>query len=188
MQYARLLSLSLFVAVLAGCTSQSDAQVVGGGGSDDGGAADDGSSAPDPFSGPSVCTSGKMWTGAESANMAPGEPCLGCHLTNNKRKFWFGGTVYPTGHEPNDCFGPSTMAGAQVVVTDSTGTDFTATVNSVGNFYVQQTGTFTPPFSAKVVKDGKTREMGTKQMDGDCNSCHTEHGKNLAPGRIVIPE
>jgi hypothetical protein len=185
MLYTRFLAPLFLSVVLVGCAGQDEAAVVGGGGTDDAGTAADLSD--NVFSGPSVCTSGKMWNGNESATMAPGEPCLGCHL-NNKRKFWFAGTVFPTGHEPDDCFASSTVAGAQVVVTDSTGKALTATVGSTGNFYVARSGAFTPPFRAKVVKDGKTREMAAEQMDGDCNSCHTEQGTNLAPGRIVAPQ
>jgi hypothetical protein len=29
--------------------------------------------------------------------------------------------------------------------------------------------------------------MSTLQSSGDCNGCHTEQGKNGAPGRIFLP-
>jgi predicted CXXCH cytochrome family protein len=29
--------------------------------------------------------------------------------------------------------------------------------------------------------------MMTPQETGDCNSCHTEQGRNGAPGRILLP-
>jgi hypothetical protein len=43
------------------------------------------------------------------------------------------------------------------------------------------------PFRAKVVADGRERVMLMPQTNGDCNACHTESGKNGAPGRIVLP-
>ena len=77
------------------------------------------------------------------------------------------------------------MTGTTVVVTDSTGNVTTIAVNSVGNFYSQ--ASFTPPFHAKVVSNGKERAMIAGQTSGDCNSCHTVKGTMSAPGRILLP-
>jgi len=41
--------------------------------------------------------------------------------------------------------------------------------------------------TARVVRGDQERVMLSPQMDGDCNSCHTENGANGAPGRIVAP-
>jgi hypothetical protein len=135
----------------------------------------------DPFAVPSVCTSNTRWTSGNNFNMRPGEPCLNCH-----GNYAITGTVYPTGHEPNDCNGVNgSSAGATVVITDATGATRTLNVNPVGNF--ELAGTIATPFRAKVVSAGRERVMNTPQTNGNCNSCHTQNGTGSAPGRIVLP-
>jgi hypothetical protein len=152
---------------------------------------------PDPFAVAPKCTSGNNWTlgNRGSVNMRPGGACNSCHATTGGEApmFAFGGTVYPTAHEPNDCNSVIPGGPASVVVTDSNGKVITRPVNAVGNFYyLDTTGTFTPPYTAKVVHDGKERVMTTPQTDGDCNNCHTQTGSKgsgtkPAPGRIILP-
>ena len=101
------------------------------------------------------------------------------------------GTIYPTGHEPDDCHGvDSTAAGADlvhVVVTDSAGMEFSMLPNDVGNFYLTSTLTF--PLHAKVMNShGGERAMVGTVHDGNCNHCHTQSGDNSAPGRITVPQ
>ena len=146
---------------------------------------DAGAVAVDPaFSGPPTCTSGQTYTGSEGGTMRPGEACISCHQANGGPRFTVGGTVYPTGHEPDDCVA-SASAGAVVTVTDSTGVTASFTANGNGNFYGNATLTF--PITAVVSFGGKTRAMTTAVPSGDCNSCHTETGANGAPGRIALP-
>jgi hypothetical protein len=157
------------------------------GGSSNGGSATGGSatggSGGDPFGGASVCTSKTTWKSGENASMRPGEACIACHATNGGPDFSIAGTVYPTGHEPNDCNG---KGGVTVVITDAKGVAHNLTVNSVGNFTF--TGSLPTPYTAKVTNSaGGTRMMAAAQTVGDCNTCHTEKGTNAAPGRIVIP-
>lgn len=177
----RYLALAL---VFAGCAGQDVAQMnegdpVGGGGV--------GGGPSDEFNTPTVCTSNVHWTRGDrgSASMHPGGECVSCHDADRGPALAFGGTVYPTAHEPDDCNGIA--GGAQVIVTDSKGYMMTATVNGAGNFYMRATSMFVPPFTAKVVSNGKERQMTTPQDNGDCNSCHTETGTNMAPGRIILP-
>ena len=177
------------VAGVAGCNTQSDAQVE-----EDGGGVGGGGSEPDlgPDPNASVCTSGVMWTRGDrgSTFMHPGVACINCHLDNGASSatsqpplFGFAGTLYPTTHEPDDCNG---VAGAKVTVTDANGKVTTVTVNSSGNFFSTVKLAF--PFTAKVVTTaGKERAMMASQMSGDCNSCHTETGTMTAPGRIQLP-
>jgi hypothetical protein len=125
-----------------------------------------------------VCTSKTDWTGGNGATMQPGTTCVvGCH-TN----YTIAGTVYPTLHEPMNCYGKS---GVQVVITPATGEVITMTTNTAGNFY--STMKIAMPFSAKLVVNGVERPMMATQTSGDCNSCHTPNGANLAPGRIMVP-
>ncbi len=122
--------------------------------------------------------------------MHPGVGCNTCHtLIGSAAKFPFdmAGTVYPTAHEPDNCYG---VTGAQVIITDSKGTDHTLQVNSAGNFYNLNylgIGAISTPYTARVVANGKVREMISPQTDGDCNKCHTEQGTQAAPGRIMMP-
>ena len=99
------------------------------------------------------------------------------------------GTVYPTAHEPDDCNGVG-VSGATVVITDKNGNDHTLTVNGVGNFYHDDSLGFAKlgtPMKARVEYNGQVRNMLTTITTGDCNSCHTEAGTQLAPGRIMLP-
>jgi hypothetical protein len=145
--------------------------------------------APDPYDTPVVCSSKTNWTGGnrESANMRPGGACISCHSKSEEGpRFSIGGTVYPTPHEPDDCNGVSSSAGAQVVITEANGTAHTLDVNSAGNFYLES-ATFAYPFQAKVVYQGRERVMVEAQKSGDCNNCHTQAGTQNAPGRIFLP-
>jgi len=90
--------------------------------------------------------------------------------------------VYPTAHEPLNCNGKS---GVQVVITPASGTALTLTTNAAGNFY--STAKVTTPYTAKVVMNGAERAMTAAQTSGDCNSCHTQNGAQMAPGRIMTP-
>ena len=147
-----------------------------------------------PFDGPPVCTSGKTWTGgnSESPLMHPGVACIACHARSGDGVspsdhggapiFRVAGTVYPTGHEPNDCNGAT---GVAVEVTDATGAMTTLPVNAAGNFF--SSAALPAPIHVAVVAGGKRRAMSGSPPTGDCNSCHTQAGANLAPGRIVQP-
>jgi hypothetical protein len=133
----------------------------------------------DPFAVAAKCTSGTNWTSGNNANMRPGEACVGCH------RFTLAGTVYPTGHEPNDCNGVGTSAAATVVITDAKGTTLRLNVNSAGNFY--SSTAISAPYTAVVQTSKGSRAMVASQTNGNCNSCHTQNGANGAPGRIVVP-
>jgi hypothetical protein len=100
--------------------------------------------------------------------------------------FAVAGTLFPTPHEPNDCNGVSSTVDAQVVITEANGTVHTLSVNAVGNFSLE-TATFAFPYQAKVVYQGRERVMVEAQKSGDCNDCHTQDGRENAPGRIFLP-
>ena len=157
-------------------------------------ASDKTAAAPDPFTAPSVCTSGKQSSINESEGpmMGPGWACITCHADSNAASgeadaplFAFAGTVYPSAHEPLDCIA-SASEGAQIELTDANGKVFTQAANSVGNFF-DESADFAFPYSAKVKFQGRERSMLTRQAIGDCNSCHTEKGDLAAPGRILLP-
>jgi hypothetical protein len=126
------------------------------------------------------------WTAGNNGDMRPGEACITCHSRGEGPAFVIAGTVYPTAHEPDDCNGANgTLDGATVVITDAKKVTLTLRPNTVGNF--SSNAAITLPFQAKVVQGGKERIMVTPQTNGDCNSCHTSPGNNLAPGRIMLP-
>ena len=143
-----------------------------------GGGADGSNDPNDPLNKRVACSSGKRSTGAPSENMSPGRACLDCH------SFAVAGTIYPTGHETNDCQGLND-AQVMLVITDANGDSATLPVNSVGNFAAS--GELTLPFTAKIVRGNAERRMRTPQTNTDCNECHTAEGANGAPGRIVPP-
>jgi hypothetical protein len=94
---------------------------------------------------------------------------------------------YPTLHEPINCFAPNPGTGITVEVTDAVGKFFVANVSSDGNFLKFAEGSMAFPIKARVVGNGRVREMFGAQMSGDCNLCHNPEGKNGAPGRILMP-
>lgn len=138
-----------------------------------------------PFDGPVVCSSGTTWTGGnrESPLMHPGLPCIGCHASSEDGpRFLIAGTVYPTGHEPDDCNGATSAA---VEVTDAAGIVTTLPVNAAGSFF--SSAAFAFPIHVAVVANGARRAMAGSPPSGDCNSCHTQDGASMAPGRIALP-
>jgi cytochrome c553 len=140
----------------------------------------------DPFATASVCTSGSYWRDGEGPKMRPGEACVSCHAREEDApRFNVGGTVYPTGHEPNLCEG---VKDVRVELTDANGVVHTYETNDAGNFSNHEEAQVAMPYTAKLVaSDGRTRSMLTPQTSGDCNTCHTEAGTQGAPGRIVMP-
>lgn len=149
---------------------------------------------PGPFDGPSRCTSEVFRdpNESEAPEMNPGFACIACHAAMNAASgegdapiFTFAGTLYPTAHEPNSCTGRTT-AGAEVVLDDAAGTELRAVANTSGNFLLED-ARLTPPFSAKVVFEGRQRTASTPHGFADCNACHTERGDHGAPGRVVLP-
>ena len=151
---------------------------------------------PDAIPAEAVCSSGDYWGEADdgSPRMNPGRACISCHSSSggdDAPNLWVGGTVYPTFREPDMCLGAdgtSTHAGASVEIEDAMGVVVSLSVNASGNFLLpRNSATLTFPIRARVLYNGKVRQMGTPQYSGDCNSCHTETGANGAPGRIALP-
>jgi hypothetical protein len=166
-------------------------------GETDTGGSGSGSGGGDPFAADPVCSSGKMWTKGEleSPLMHPGLACQTCHAGVEPavaNRYTVLGTVYPTGHEPDDCLGIDGVAGVKthVEITTADARVVKLPVNSSGNFVYdveEMGGALMFPITAKVVAGDKERVMVTPQASGDCNSCHTAEGANGAPGRIVMP-
>jgi hypothetical protein len=205
---ARATSLLFWLSLAPGCAGSAlvGTPSTGTPGANDAAANDAGAnadvSAADPLTASPRCTSGLMWTNGYEASerMQPGEPCIACHVAPGPGgpKLAYGGTVYPTGHEPSQCYGANgrgDVFGAKVVLVDGLGMTYTADVNSVGNFYVEADDALMPPIKAKVVYDGRERAMVMAAPSADCNTCHTQEGTTTvttanapkAPGRIVLP-
>jgi hypothetical protein len=162
------------------------------GGTSNGGAPDGGSAGGgvgDPFASPSTCTSKKTWTQGTngSASMEPGMACISCHNRGGGEapRFAIAGTVYPTAHEPDLCNGANGSNGAQIVITGADGKSVTVTANGVGNF--SSNAAVAMPYQAKITYMGRERLMIAAQTSGDCNSCHTQVGATMAPGRLLLP-
>ncbi|WP_437589403.1 hypothetical protein [Sorangium sp. So ce1000] len=172
------------------------ADSAGGSGGSGGSGVTSGAGGDDPFAQPPVCTSDQHWTKGdeESPHMHPGMACRTCHSMKEPRvatRLPIVGTVYPTGHEPDNCLGVD--GDAEKVFVEITTADarvIQLQVNSSGNFLFDTFQDRTPvkfPITARVVKGDKERKMLSPQMHGDCNSCHSQNGSEAAPGRIVAP-
>lgn len=172
-------------------TSNGDTDATTGGATTGGATTGD-----DPFSHEPVCSSDKYWTKGdqESPLMHPGVACLACHKTQEPEiagRLAIAGTVYPTGHEPDDCYGVDD-ADAPIVVEITTADDrvIQLPVGSSGNFLYdleEQGDAIAFPITARVLQGDRVRAMVSPQATGDCNSCHTQDGTAGAPGRIVAP-
>ncbi len=143
----------------------------------------------DPLNAAPQCTSGATWTcgNAESNVMNPGQACVTCHQRMRGPAWQFAGTVYATGHEPDNCVGHASTASStvEVIITDSAGRELVTTTNPGGNFIIFEN--VATPYRARVRYQGRERAMASQQSDGDCNSCHTQSGSRGARGRIVLP-
>ena len=116
--------------------------------------------------------------------MRPGAACLACHATSpGAPAFVVAGTVYPSAHEPDDCYGAS--GDIRIAITDADARTFELTVGSSGNFFTAEPVSF--PVTAEVRFAGASRAMCAGRSSGDCNGCHTEAGAQGAPGRIQLP-
>src|SRR5262245_2717683 len=90
---------------------------------------------PGPFDVPAQCTSNGHWKfgNQRSPLMYPGEACIACHVTQfDTPRFSASGTVYATGHEPDNCNGAT---GVTVVITDASGAMVTLMTNDAGNYF-----------------------------------------------------
>lgn len=156
---------------------ESDAEVM----------ARDAGSAPrdDAYDVDPVCTSGTFWSRGYSEEMHPGGTCITCHAGADRAPhFTIAGTVYPTAHEPTDC-NAANPAGVQVQITGMDGKIFLLHANRVGTFVLRERVAL--PYKARVLSQGRVREMKSAQSSGDCNSCHTQSGTAGAPGRVLLP-
>jgi hypothetical protein len=125
-----------------------------------------GAGGPSVFDGNVVCTSNETWTHGDRGSSAlhPGGVCIHCYETERGSPLAVAGTDYPARYEPDDCDGVG--GGAEVVITDATGSGITLSVNSVGNFY--SSASIDTRFHANVVSGG-TREiaLAPAQTSGD---------------------
>jgi hypothetical protein len=113
----------------------------------------------------------------------PGQPCLVCHDGSvASPTMSVAGTIH-------DVLGStSPLAGASVVLTGEDGSTFTATTNSVGNFYVTQ-ATWQPVYPLRVAVEfgGFTAVMTTIiGRDGSCASCHVDPASRISAGRVYL--
>lgn len=117
----------------------------------------------------------------------PGQPCLVCHGGEGpaKQVFSFGGTVM------QDQDGDVGAPGAFVLIEDIDGRNWTATTNSVGNFYVTP-DEFAPHYPAQMTvtsADGSVSQpmLTHVSRDGSCADCHkpTESPSSAGPVYLV---
>lgn len=130
-----------------------------------------------------------MWSGnSVTPRHEPGKACGVCHAQMGGPILSIQGTVYPTAHEPDGCYGVDGVADGTIVeITDATNKVTKLPVTNTGNFY--SSAKLMPPFDVVVRRGGKTSTKMTAVTSGDCNTCHTQHGSGNPPaaGRIVAP-
>jgi hypothetical protein len=135
--------------------------------------------------------------------MHPGRTCIDCHSKSNEApSLTIAGTVYPTAHEPDECYGVPDPNSVTVEITDANNQVIMIPLASGVNFLGPQSGNFLRrtsegsvkfPIHARLISGGKSRKMIGEVSSGDCNSCHTQNGdnpgdpQNLAPGRLLAP-
>lgn len=137
----------------------------------------------------------------------PGQPCVACHgedFNPGGDVFVVAGTVYLNETDSAE-FG---VAGAQVILTDAAGREFTAITNRVGSFAVQPGDPderedddedegkvkigFDPlfPLNVRVIRDGVEQVMRSRiYRDGSCASCHRRDVAEDSTGQVyIVPE
>lgn len=195
MTASKWLWMALVTAGFTGCGASVMGPGDGGTGTDgsttsDSATAQDGAVNPtDPLTAPPQCSSTTMWRNGNrgSNNMNPGQACNACHeISRGAPTLSIAGTVYRTGHEPNNCNGGAASGTVTIEITDANGQVHNLTPFAPsGNFYLEQA--IPGPYRARVLYDGRVRAMHDPQTNGDCNVCHTQSGAMGAPGRIVLP-
>jgi hypothetical protein len=145
----------------------------------------------DPYDAPPTCSSGNYWTAFDAGSpwMMPGAACITCHRQNFMRAplFTVAGTVFPTAHEPDKCYGVPAASDAKVVITDANGQELAPLLVSTGGNFGAILAGLALPYRAKVVVGDAVRVMLTPQTNGDCNACHTQAGAQGARGRVIVP-
>jgi hypothetical protein len=155
---------------------------------------------PDPFAADAMCSSGVTWSLGDEGDprMLPGRDCVTCHDAERLEDpdddgipdLVIGGTLYPTAHEPDDCYGDASADLRVIIASTSGGAEVTLAPNASGNFLLHRASApagFEPPFSVKVVQGDRERIMAIPATSGSCNECHTQDGTAGAPGRVVVP-
>jgi len=131
-----------------------------------------------------------------------GKACISCHnVEEGKDIVRFGGTLFSYIHTPDAQYYQD-ISDYTVNIVGNSGTNFTATTKQAGtsigqhNFYLlTDSGNFlSGELFTVYIKDrngtvvnqsGQNTHSSSSQRD--CNSCHTEQGLNLAPGRVLVP-
>ena len=135
----------------------------------------------------SPCATQQWWTrgDSESSAMRPGYDCVDCHRARDEGPVNdVMGTVFFGLDDEDDCRG---IPDAVIEILDGDGNVvFSTTTNAGGNFR-ESDGAMPNPYLARVVYEGRTREMVGAQTEGSCNRCHTAGGAEGAPGRIQLP-
>ncbi|MEW6432813.1 MAG: hypothetical protein AB1730_15015 [Myxococcota bacterium] len=146
---------------------------------------------PDAGPAPTTCSTNSFWTSGDhgSGDMNPGLACKTCHASKAFfKQYPFSGTVYPSLHEQDRC-NARPPTGTKIEILDKNGNvALTMTPSGTsGNFHSSLLVSVAMPYTARLTANGRTSTMTTPQTNGDCNTCHTEQGKNGALGRIVWP-
>jgi hypothetical protein len=117
----------------------------------------------------------------------PGQPCLLCHdgEIGDPVAFSVAGTVFQA---PGPLPSREPAVGANVYLTDATGSHQDPATNAAGNFYIQASD-WSPVFPLQVVVKPATGPdvfMLSLVEGGSCASCHVDPAGKDSPGRVSL--
>jgi mono/diheme cytochrome c family protein len=146
-----------------------------------------------------------------SSLMQPGVACINCHSRSGGDddliakdgdgeggeggeggpRFTIAGTVFPSAHEPNQCYGSASRAPPSSSST-APASPSPPPVNSAGNFFSSTSRPRPLPRQGRPSRDASA-SCSAWCPTGHCNMCHTQTGATVvsggmrAPGRILLP-
>ncbi len=115
----------------------------------------------------------------------PGQPCQVCHdgSLGSPEEFTVAGTIFQNAGDR------VAAASASVVLTSVNGATFTATTNSVGNFYVTP-NEFVPAYPMSVIVNAGNVTVRMESLIGrnaSCATCHSDPAGPTLAGHVFIP-
>jgi hypothetical protein len=119
-----------------------------------------------------------------------GQPCTVCHSRQGPAKavFSMAGTVFAARPDSPSSQRSVGVDQAAVGIVDSTGSNFLASTNCVGNFYVAP-DSYDPTFPVLVaVSKGKTSTFMQSHItrETSCANCHARAISDTSPGQVYL--
>ena len=117
---------------------------------------------------PEECGARALPWGPGGGDMLAGTDCIACHTEGGHAASTL--TIAGTVLRSATC--PEPVEGAQILVTDATGTERALLTGPTGNAWTEEA--LQPPFRFAVEMDGEVLEMQDETEIGSCNWCHED--------------